>query len=237
MKVLSFEHQGQRPSQQDSSYISHDMSLFLVCDGVGGSMHGGEASRIIKDSIESQYKNRKISHVEKDLKEFLVQANYNLLNTFSHTTAKAASSTLVLVLLKDGKAYTTHLGDSKIFYINKVTHEYWVSKDHSLVQELFEAGILESENEMKSHPLKNRITLAMSSDSLVDELEIKVDVIPNINKGDIFILCTDGVLENLTSDQMVELFTNNPIEEAYKHVKSLCEEHSRDNNTAIFVEI
>lgn len=235
MRIFRFEHQGQRPKQEDSSYISDDRSLFLVCDGVGGSHNGGEASKAIVEIIGKQYSMMANADFESSLKRLVVQANYQLFELFNEN--KTASTTLVLVLIKEDKAFITHLGDSKIFYIDKTKHEWWVSKDHSLVQELFEAGILETEREMKSHPLRNRITLSMNSDTLLAEDEIKINVVPKVNTGDIFILCTDGVLENITSDEMADLFTNKPIEEAYLQLKSQCQENSKDNNTAIIIEV
>jgi serine/threonine protein phosphatase PrpC len=148
-----------------------------------------------------------------------------------------ASSTLVILLLKEGKAYMTHVGDSKIIYIDKTHHEWWVSKDHSLVQELFEAGILGSEREMKTHPLRNRITLSMNSDSLIAESEIKIDTLSKIHPGDIFMLCTDGVIENMTTDEIVKLCMEHPAETAFHQIRQYCQQNSKDNNTAIFIEI
>lgn len=235
MRIFRFEHQGRRPKQEDSSYISDDKCLFLVCDGVGGSFNGGEASKIIVESISNHYKVNGNSDAEGTLKKLVVQANFKLFDIFGE--ARTASSTLVIVLIKENNAYMTHLGDSKIFYINKSNQSWWVSKDHSLVQELYEAGILESEQEMKNHPLRNRITLSMNSDSLLTENEIKVITQPKLNAGDIFILCTDGVLENITSDEMIELFSKKPVDAAYMQLRDHCKETSKDNNTAIIIEI
>lgn len=235
MRIFRFEHQGQRPKQEDSSYISDDRSLFLVCDGVGGSHNGGEASRAIVESIEAQYHEISSEDYESIIRKLIVQANYHLFEKLGQN--KSASTTMVMLMIIDGKAFMTHLGDSKIFYIDKTRNEWWMSKDHSLVQELFEAGILESEREMKSHPLRNRITLSMNSDTLLAEDEIKVNQVPKVNPGDIFILCTDGVLENINSDEMIDLFKSKPIEEAYLDLKNLCEENSKDNNTAIIIEV
>jgi serine/threonine protein phosphatase PrpC len=73
---------------------------------------------------------------------------------------------------------------------------------------------------------------------MIDD-DIQVKCIPNIKKGDIFILCSDGVLENMTSDDLVEIFSNSKLtfEENFKVLQNICTQYSKDNNTAIAIII
>ena len=92
---------------------------------------------------------------------------------------------------------------------------------------------------MKTHPMRSRITQAISNDHPIVADSIKIHHIPNITADDVFILCTDGVMEKLTSEGMVELFSDKKtnIEETFESLKKNCAETSKDNNTAIVIEV
>jgi PPM family protein phosphatase len=231
MRVLQFTQIGSRKKQEDSLFISDDNKLFVVCDGVGNSVDGAGASQSITNSIHHYYKGGHELLPEDTVKGLISNANMDLI----HNQLVGSSSTLALLFLNFGNAYITHLGDSKIFYISQ--NKWWATKDHSFVQELYEAGILASESEMKSHPLRSRITKAVTDEPLVIEDDIHIKVIPNIIEGDIFILCTDGVLENLTSDELVDIFSNSKLsfEERFKTLQNICTQYSKDNNTAVAI--
>ncbi len=238
MKVFHFNHQGIRPKQEDSLYLAADHSLFVVCDGVGGGNSGALASEMITQSISRHYKTFNTNPI--DLIKYLILIAHKELKLKCETMeTNDSSTTIAMLLIQNKEAYVTHIGDSKIFYINKSKEEWWVSKDHSFVQELFEAGILESEYEMKVHPLRSRITQAISNDHSLSADDIKIHHIPEIGKDDIFILCTDGVMEKMTSEKMISLFSEpkKNVETAYEYLRNLCLETSRDNNTAIVIEL
>ena len=238
MKVYHFNQQGIRSRQEDSLYIAADQSLFVVCDGVGGGNSGAIASELTTDSISRNYKTFNAKPVDL-IKYLILIANKELQLKCETIPIKDSSTTIALILIHEKDAYVTHIGDSKIFYISKSKGEWWVSKDHSFVQELYEAGILESEYEMKTHPMRSRITQAISNDHPIVADSIKIHHIPNITADDVFILCTDGVMEKLTSEGMVELFSDKKtnIEETFESLKKNCAETSKDNNTAIVIEV
>ena len=238
MQVYYFNQQGMRPKQEDSLYISYDQSLFVVCDGVGGSTSGGLASKLMTDSLSNQY-----TPYFKDpaewIKSLILRGAQELGEKCPSTGNINTSTTIALVLLHHEHAYLTHIGDSKIFYISRGKGEWWVSKDHSFVQELFEAGILESEYEMRTHPLRSRITQAISNDQALASENIRIHDIADICPGDIFVLCTDGVMENMTSEEMISIFSDpaKDVKNAYEYLKNLCHKTSKDNNTAIVIEL
>lgn len=238
MKVYYFNQQGLRPKQEDSWYISPDQSLFVVCDGVGGSHDGGLASQIVTESIAGNYKTSFIDH-DHQIQTLILHANKDLQENNQTVAINHTSTTIALLMVQDKHAYLTHIGDSKIFYISKSKDEWWVSKDHSFVQELFEAGILESEYEMKTHPLRSRITQAISNDQALTSENIRIHDIADTCPGDIFVLCTDGVMENMTSEEMISLFSDpeKDVKNAYEYLKNLCHKTSKDNNTAIVIEL
>jgi len=238
MKILQFIQKGKRPKQEDSFFISEDQRLFVVCDGVGGSLDGAAASHNITKSIAAKYPIVHLSNPELLIKELILNANAYILTEDSSIKLSASSSTIAMVYLFDKSAFITHIGDSKIIYINRESAQWWSSKDHSFVQELYEAGILESESEMKSHPLRSRITQALSNENLISEDIIKIKHISSLNTADVIIICTDGVMEKLTSEEMVALFSNPEVQvsDAFEYLKNMCSATSRDNNTAIVIE-
>lgn len=238
MKVYHFNQQGKRPKQEDSLFISDDLTLFVICDGVGGGSSGGLASHVITESISKHF-----NSLEEDpiilIKDLILTANQDLKQSCERFEVHDSSTTIALLLIRKNEAYATHIGDSKIFYISTGKAEWWVSKDHSFVQELYEAGILESEYEMKTHPMRSRITQAISNDHPINIDNIRIHHIPNISSKDIFILCTDGVMEKLSSEEMINLFSDkkSSTEETFNIIKFKCAEGSKDNNTAIVIEV
>lgn len=235
--VLYFHEIGHRPYQEDMYFISPDHKLFIVCDGVGGSNEGGNASKKIINTISTLYAKAAKGDIETLIKYLIVESNKALFCE-GDSPCSPSSTTLALVYIDENKAYFAHIGDSRIFYINPKLREWWMSKDHSFVQELYDAGIIESEHEMKSHPLKSRITRAITNDTIIGIDDIQIEKIDTLKPGDIMLVCSDGALERLISSDVVEIFTqkNVSFEESFNRLKDICTEFSKDNYTAIGIK-
>ena len=238
MKIFSFSQNGKRESQQDAVWISGDQKLLLVCDGVGGTGDGATASRLVVDYFEKNYKDLdragfvdKLGNVINDLVHQLKKA--------ASITLKQLSTTIAMFYIDRGVGYFYHLGDSRIFYYSNKSAYSWISKDHSLVQDLFEIGVLSSEKEMRSHPMKNRVTKVLSSEFGLSKSDLefvkKTDLLP----GDKILICSDGVLENFSNSEIIDLLANNAesAETTFEIIRRVCQENSKDNNSCIMAVI
>ena len=130
----------------------------------------------------------------------------------------------------------SHLGDSKVFYMRPSTKQSWVTKDHSVVQELFDAGVINSEEEKRVHPMSNKITQVVKASKLLSIDDIKVKSINEVEKGDLILLCTDGALESYYEDELIDHFCNKYItlKSKWEMFAETCKLHSKDNNTYWF---
>jgi PPM family protein phosphatase len=241
MQLLNFQIQGQRQYQQDDYQIDQQQGLFIVCDGVGGGVRGDIASKITSSSIARAVREKSILPTDANGITALLQiARSGLLEHIQASPHdEGMSTTLVMAFIQDGWCTLAHIGDSRAYYFNAPSQRVWHTRDHSLVQELFDAGILKTEAEMTRHPMRNRITrvlVAYQDEALPQAAIQRLPVQP----GDILVLCSDGVLEPFTSSSDFEKLifdTNTPLINRFEQLKQRCEQDSRDNATCILIAI
>lgn len=191
-----------RKAQEDS----HDMAaltpngdVFVVCDGMGGHVGGKQASSIAVKSIIEYLKADKYPQPLQALNDALQYANMQILGYANgHPELKGMGTTACIVLLQDSEAYIAHAGDSRIYlYLGKEKQLHRITKDHSFVQALVDAGQI-TDDEAEHHPNKNRILKALG---------IKPDIEPSFNivkpkNDDVFLICSDG-LSGMISDKVI----------------------------------
>jgi len=188
-----------RTAQEDShdiAVLTPNGDVFVVCDGMGGHVGGKQASSIAVKSIIDYLKNEKYPQPIQALNDALQFANMQILGYANeHPELKGMGTTACIVLLQDSKAFIAHVGDSRIYlYLGKEKQLHRLTKDHSFVQTLVDAGQITDE-EAEHHPNKNRILKALG---------IKPDLAPSFNRvqpknGDVFLICSDG-LSGMISD-------------------------------------
>jgi PPM family protein phosphatase len=223
---------GKRENQEDAHAIENN--LFIVCDGVGGKNKGELASKLCvtsliklanNDLLKNEYFfHDTLAHLELEFEDYISN------NPLSYGMA----TTLALLQIKDKNAFIAHVGDSRIYHIRN-GEILFETKDHSFVNDLIEAGIINNE-EAKSHPKRNVITKAV--EGLGKPTKASVKILDNIEVGDYFMLCSDGILESIDDIFIIQEFkTGNKIEDIGDKIKDKCNEFSSDNFTALIVQI
>ena len=153
---------------------------------------------------------------------------------------KKMGTTLAFLCLNDKQAFMAHIGDSRIYHLRKndkgEVSILYKSSDHSLVNELLKAEVI-TEEEAINHPKKNIITRVIQPNMkrrCIAEIHMTCDV----QAGDRFFICSDGILESLTDDRLCAIISKDNNEEAIINtIKDLCEKHSRDNYSAWLVPV
>lgn len=182
-----------RQAQEDS----HDMKLktpngdvFVVCDGMGGHVGGAKASSLAVESIIDHLKKEKYADPLAALDGALQFANMQILGfAADNPEYKGMGTTACIVMIQSDEAYIAHAGDSRIYlYLGKEKELHRITKDHSYVQTLVDAGQI-TDAEAEHHPNKNRILKALG---------VNPDLQPSFDKvkpknGDIFLICSDGL--------------------------------------------
>ncbi|MDI6604654.1 MAG: Stp1/IreP family PP2C-type Ser/Thr phosphatase [Thermoanaerobacteraceae bacterium] len=211
-----------RKNNEDSYYISdnNDLHLAIVADGMGGHNGGEIASKYAIDSVHEYFKKNYMSLNKNpdSIKEFIENsiryANEMVFNkAFSNNDLTGMGTTLTLLLLEQGFYFIGHIGDSRAYLIrdNRIVQ---ITEDHSYVEELVKMGEITHE-EARTHPQKNLITRALGINQ-----EIKVDLfMGEVRPNDIYFLCTDGLTNMLTDDQILKEFIDNT--DIYKACDSL----------------
>jgi PPM family protein phosphatase len=180
--------------------------IFIVCDGVGGSENGEIASRIIaeytgKALLQTPPENISLAYIN----GLLADAKQNLI-TYARVQGlnKDMATTFTLLVLFSNTAFIAWCGDSRVYHIRNGEILYKTS-DHSLVNTLVKKGEI-TEDEALLHPQKHIILKAITGDDSTAEAD--GEWINNIAGGDYFMLCTDGLLENITDADVKTLLTS-----------------------------
>ncbi|MCX7612111.1 MAG: Stp1/IreP family PP2C-type Ser/Thr phosphatase [Ignavibacterium sp.] len=217
------------------SFTGNYGNLIVVCDGMGGHKGGATASRIAVESIKQHFEQLSDNFDPKaELKTALEKANNNIIQKASESEElKEMGSTAVVLLIREDNAYYAHVGDSRIYLIreNKI---YQLTKDHSLVQQLVDSGIIDEEA-AKSHPQKNVISRSLGADGK-NQPDIAEPL--TIFKGDIFILCTDGLSGYLSNEELLEIASKNEPQTACAKMVELANDRGgKDNITVQIVKV
>ena len=192
MKLAGKTDVGSVRSENQDDYrageLNSDAAWGLVCDGMGGARGGREASVSACDVIEhifhEQYAQCLPGDEERFLKRALINANRFVFQKASREEELAGmGTTAVCALVRGGR-------------LTQLTH------DHSYVQELVDCGTITAE-EAEHHPQKNIITRALGVDYRLDPEFTSLPV----QKGDILLLCTDGLTNVLPKEKIEEIFT------------------------------
>ncbi|MEO1030854.1 MAG: protein phosphatase 2C domain-containing protein [Bacteroidota bacterium] len=224
---------GQRENNEDSIYPKnpslHDR-LFIVCDGVGGRSKGEVASALVCERFAEYINQHHKNHVSKAYFESGLKYVEEKMENYIKGNAEAFKMATTLTLLyfsTDYKAaYVIWIGDSRIYHIRN-REILFQTKDHSEVQSLIDMGEI-TQLEAENHPRRNVITRAVSGASRPTRLDYKE--ISDVLSNDFFLLCTDGILENLNHQKINMWFDKDSNPEDIKNkIETHAYKNTRDN--------
>lgn len=245
---LCFKEQGRKNNQEDSLYPLQDTATagnkyFLVCDGVGGSDHGEVASATVSKAIGEYFGNQELPNgiLTENIFNLALEQAYNALDTAYakyDNTFKKMATTLTFLGIHRGGCLIAHIGDSRVYHIRPGIGILSRTNDHSLVNDLLKAGELTPE-QAKTFKQKNIITRAMQP---LMETRDRAEFTPviQVQDGDYFFLCCDGVLEHLEDEKLVEILSDTATNDAEKlaAIKKICDDgDTHDNYTCYLVPI
>lgn len=248
MKIELFPPQGinelgSRQNQEDSLFPSVGAAtasdrLFMVCDGMGGHEHGEVASRLVCDVLSAYLREHWTdgSVLSDDVLQDALDEVFRRINALDDGSMRQMGTTLTLTVLHRGGATMAHLGDSRIYHLRpKERQILYKSRDHSLAYDLFLAGEL-TFVEMTHYNKKNVITRAIMPGM---ERQPRLDIAhtTDIRPGDYFLLCSDGLLEQMSDSQMLDLLGADEPDEAKQQRLINETQGSADNHSAWLIQI
>jgi protein phosphatase len=225
---------GKRANNEDFIYplselASSEQRLFLVCDGVGGAEKGEIASALACESFQTYFN----TFLESDLpdEDFINKATQYTESCFdeyvdSHPEATGMATTMTLLYIGTSGVVVAHVGDSRIYHFRK-NEILFQTEDHSLVNSLVKLGKITKE-EVETYPSRNVITRAIEGS--LNPTIADINVIRDIEAGDTFLMCSDGVVEHLSDKELCNIFLWNRNAESIKDaLVEHCSEKSNDN--------
>jgi protein phosphatase len=226
-----------RSSNEDAFLASPDLGLYAVADGMGGAAAGEVASRIFVDSALEVFS--RVSRQSEQEMYVLIQEAFRLGNErmIGHVTSnpldRGMGCTAELIAFYGDNYMVGHVGDSRTYLLREQNLRQ-VTKDHSLVQDQLDKGLITPE-EAKRHNFRNIVLRAVGTDPTVSLDLIKGKCQP----GDIFLLCSDG-LTDLVEDSLIREILSSLsgiMDKADQLVKSANTAGGNDNITVLLCEI
>lgn len=236
MRVEKIYQIGKRSYQEDSYYIDPKHRYFIVADGVGGAEAGDVASQTIIDASRKWLDEKYAATIAEMDWVKLAEQMYEALVEVAEAGTKMGTTCVAFVRHQD-KWYTIHVGDSRLYLIRPKRKSFWKTKDHSLVQELFDSGVIKSQIAMETHPKSNVITRAFLSDREAPTFDVQQ--LPSLHQGDFIVLGSDGLFEPFPVDAVVDVFMDEQsgLQEKVEYIAEECGSKSKDNNTGIFIQL
>lgn len=248
IKAYNLQELGQRANQEDTLFpalgkSTSDDRLFILCDGMGGHEKGEVASAAVCETISRVVLSA--WHPGEALSDGLflqaLSAAFDALDAKDNGEERKMGTTLTFLCLHANGATVAHIGDSRIYQLrpasdNSPAHIVFRTQDHSLVNDLVKIGEI-TEEEAKHHPQKNVITRAMQP---CQEHRAKADIahLTDIQPGDYFFMCSDGMLEQSTDDNLLNIITKPEASDEQKlEMLRRVTEENKDNHTAHLIYI
>ena len=219
-----------RRHNEDAWRGSPGEDLWLVADGMGGAAAGDVASKLAIEEVS------RCVAAGTSLSDAIVAANDVILAAPAKGQGSAGMGTTIVGLqLKRDRYELAWVGDSRIYRLRNggLTQ---LTRDHSLVQDLVERGEITAAV-ARSHPQRNIITRVLgalsASRPVVDSCE------GNLQAGDAFLLCTDGLNGELEDDRIRQVLVDakDPKDAALSLVEAAVAAGGRDNVTAVVVTV
>jgi serine/threonine protein phosphatase PrpC len=186
---------GKRPTNQDTigEAFNDPLALFVVADGAGGHEGGEIASRVVVDAVLASFRQEPGFGADVMLR-YAAAASSEVARRKSREPRLADMSTTVAALLVErgrAEALWAHLGDTRV-YLFRGGRVHAMSKDHSMTQQLIDAGYARAE-QLRLHPQRNILFAAIGAEGDTD-IELSAGTVALL-AGDALLVCSDGLWE------------------------------------------
>ena len=232
-RVWAQTHAGAvRKHNEDALLSRPDIGLWAVADGAGGHASGEVASGMLADTLGRVPPGLGPQEMLADLRTRVADVHVALKREAARRGGPIIiASTIVIVTVRGGHFACLWAGDSRAYLMRGGVLQQ-VTRDHSLVQEMVDAGMI-SAAEAETHPQANVITRAVGGAD--DELALD-KVSGELAPGDRLLLCSDGLCKTLDQATLAAtLASDAAVAEAL--IAAALQGGSRDNVTAVVIEV
>lgn len=197
-----------RENNEDSVTVDEPTRLGILADGMGGYNAGEVASGMATTFIKSELgrwlaqagRHANAREVRRAMEICVDNANRSIFNAAnSNPQYSGMGTTLVVGVFQDGRLMLGHIGDSRCYRLRHNNLEQ-ITKDHSLLQEQMDAGLITPEQAATSTN-KNLVTRALGVEDAV-LLEVNEH---RVEPGDLYLMCSDGLSDMLDDDAIAQI--------------------------------
>jgi protein phosphatase/serine/threonine-protein phosphatase Stp1 len=232
-RVWAETHNGAVRKHNEDALVSRpEIGLWAVADGAGGHASGEVASGMLAEALREATGELPAQDMLADLRN-RVGAVHEALKREAKRRGEGSiiASTIVILLIRAGHFACLWAGDSRAYLLRGGVLQQ-VTRDHSLVQELVDAGVITAA-QAEGHPQANVITRAVGS---YDDLELE-KVSGKLEPGDRFLLCSDGLCKTLDEADLTHFVQQDGgAGPGVELIAAALERDVRDNVTAVVVE-
>jgi len=206
--------------------------LAIVADGMGGHEGGQEASRIAVEAIQEIFAHTPDADLQSLLLSGFQIAHERILEyAAGHPELHGMGTTATAIVLLGNQLYFAHVGDSRLYLvrgaaITRLTH------DHSYVGRLVQNGVISAE-EAETHPQRHILTAALGAGTEISP-ETPEHSFP-LEKGDMLVLCTDGLWSLLAENEIQSIVASNEPSEACRALIKLTKDRGGPDNITVQV--
>ena len=227
-----------RSYNEDACLVNNEEGYFLVADGMGGEAAGELASAFFRDTVVELFSSTpRHSLTDDSLNELVIEcfesAHERILShVLQEPSHKGMGCTAELLVFQNNRIVVGHVGDSRTYRLRSSKLEQ-LTTDHSFVQEQADLGII-SQEKVDNHALKNLILRVVGSGE-----KLEVDMIgSDVQPGDVFLLCTDGLSSMVAKEQMTKILSYElePEIKATMLIDQANYNGGKDNITAVLVQ-
>ncbi len=205
---------------------------YFIADGMGGVHGGATASRLAISTVEELLERSPSGVTADTLVQIASEANSRIFERGSQDASLAGMGTTLvgLVFTPDG-TISVNVGDSRAYRIRGNSIQQ-LTEDHTLVRELVRSGAIPVE-EAERHPVSHMLTRSLGP---VADVQVEARVLPEQPElGDIFILCSDGLYNLVSDEEMLGVVRQNPLDDANQILINLANQRGGPDNITVLV--
>lgn len=219
-----------RELNEDSFLVKPDSGIWLVADGMGGHEAGEKASACIVDHLSGVGVSVSLKDLRARFFDRITSANREIFDASQAKDGSIMGSTVAALLTYGDEFACVWSGDSRVYQIRDGALRS-ISRDHTEVQELLDRQLISAEEARNWHN-KNVITRAIGVTPDID-IEVKYGT---AEVGDMYILCSDGLTEHLSDQEILDLaYGRMPAEACETLLAATIERGAVDNVTIIVI--
>lgn len=231
-----------RDNNEDAVALDDDTHLCVLADGMGGYNAGEIASGMATAFIKSEMarwlseagRHAKVKEIRRALEICVDNANRSIFNASDSNPQYSGMGTTLVVGVFHGKTLILgHIGDSRCYRL-RGGELHQITKDHSLLQEQIDAGLITQEQAANSS-IKNLVTRALGVEDAV-MLDLNEHL---VEPGDCYLMCSDGLSDMVDDAEIASILGGElPMEQKADGLVVAANEHGgRDNISVLLVQV